>query len=171
MISSIPDQDQKTQLLDALQTGQIYLVKAQRESGFILCHRFYAEVIGDGALVGGVMDLDCQRLIPLGQASLVYPESYQERQSGYQIRQDWIELTQGLIQSEVPLQRARNVITMLERNFSSESIAEISDEVLGQIAGVLAKTSAIARQKSTPQPRPSPRKTDPSVTAKPVQVF
>lgn len=146
--TSMSQEDQKTKLLETLKTGQTYLVKAPTGHGFLLCHRFHTEVIGDGALVGGAIDLNCQRLIPLGEPSLVHPESREERFSGYRVRESWIELTQRLIETDVPLRRARNILGMLESNFDREAITGITDEILASIAGVLPKTIAIARQRA-----------------------
>lgn len=142
---------QSTQILAQLKSGQIFRVKGGGGTAMIICHRHHAELAGPGAVVGGAFDLDCCRLIPIGNVSLVYAESRAERQQGYAIRQKWLGFTQKAMDSSVPLQRARHILILLERYFGAEKVSSLPDEVLAQLVGVLPKTLAMARRVNHPQ--------------------
>ena len=142
---------QSTQILSQLKSGQIFRVKGGGGTAMIICHRHHAELAGPGAAVGSGFDLDCCRLIPIGNVSLVYAESRAERQQGYAIRQKWLGLTQKAMDSSVPLQRARNILILLEKYFGAETVSSLPDEVLAQLVGVLPKTLGMARRDNQPQ--------------------
>jgi len=143
---------QPTQILAQLRSGQILCVKGGRGSALIICHRHYAELAGSGAAVGGSFDIDCGRIIPIGNVSLVYPESRAERQKAYVMRQQWIGFTQKAMESSVPLQRAKNLLFLLCKYFDPEMIKRLPDEVLAQMVGVLPKTMRMARVWTPLQP-------------------
>ncbi|HBB34327.1 MAG TPA: hypothetical protein DDZ80_13590 [Cyanobacteria bacterium UBA8803] len=142
---------QPTDILTQLQTGQLLRVNGDRGNAIIICHRHHAELAGPGAVVGGPFDLDCNRVIPIGNISLVYPESRRDRQKGYVLRQRWILFTQHAMQSYVPLQRAKTMLILLHKYFDSEVIDQLPDEVIAQLVGVLPKTVEMLRQSWQPQ--------------------
>ncbi|MGK7926836.1 MAG: hypothetical protein AB4290_16615 [Spirulina sp.] len=147
-----------TQVLNNLRSGQLFFVKANKGGGVIVCHPHHAEILGPGAAVGGMLDLDCHRLIPLGKVALTYPESLGQRQESFLIRQKWIGSAQKAIKHPVPLKRAYLMVMMMEKYFGRKTIAELSDEILANIVGVLPNTMAMARQQrkhslSVPQQR------------------
>jgi hypothetical protein len=137
---------QPTEILSQLQTGQLLRVKGCRSSGLIICHRHHSELAGPGAAVGGVFDLKCSRVIPIGRVSIVYPETYPERRQAYVLRQRWMLFTQKAMESWVPLQRAKRLLLMLDQYFDPQLIDELPDEVLAQLIGVLPKTIGMMRQ-------------------------
>lgn len=135
-----------TEILTQLQTGQLLKVNGKRGSAIIICHRHHGEIAGPGAVVGGAFDMDCSRVIPIGNISLVYPESRSERQKGYVLRQRWILFTQHAMKSYVPLQRAQTMLILLHKYFDSQLIDQLPDEVIAQLVGVLPKTISMVRQ-------------------------
>ncbi len=137
---------QPTEILNQLQSGQLLRVKGCSGNAIIICHRHHAELAGPGAAVGSSFDIDCRRVIPIGNISLVYPESRTERQKAYTRRQQWILFSQQAMKSCVPLQRANNLLILLDKYFDPQIIDPLSDEVLAQLVGVLPKTISMARQ-------------------------
>ncbi|TVQ64699.1 MAG: hypothetical protein EA366_00880 [Spirulina sp. DLM2.Bin59] len=131
----------------------------------IICHPHYAEVVGPGALVGGVVDLDCARLIPLGNAALTYPENFERKRRAFHARSQWIEATGKAVDCPVPLKRARRIVVMMRQYFGPRAIAEIPDEVLGNIVGVFPQTIAMARQSLRRSQRPAPPAPRPMATS------
>ncbi len=142
---------QPTKILAQLQSGQLLRVSGHRGNAIIICHRHHAEIAGLGAAVGGVFDLDCGRVIPIGRIGLVYPESFSERQKAYIQRQRWILFTHKAMESWVPLQRAKNILILLHKYFDPYIIEQLPDEVIAQLVGVLPKTIGMVRQSFKPQ--------------------
>lgn len=142
---------QSTEILTNLHSGQILRVYGRRGSALIICHTHHAELAGPGAAVGSLLDLDCRRVIPLGRPALVYPQTREERQKAFAIRQQWICFTQKAMESYVPLQRSRAILFMLERYFAPEIVNQIPDDIVSQLVGVLPKTIKMARRATKPQ--------------------
>jgi len=134
------------QVLTQLNSGQLLKIDSHCRGGIILCKRHHAEFAGYGAAVGGSCDVDCNRVIPVGDVRLIYPESYQERQKAFTMRQRWFRFTQKAMESSVPLQKAQMILVMLEKYFGREAVNSISDDILCQLIGVLPKTVSMARQ-------------------------
>lgn len=137
---------QPTEILSRLKSGQRLRVNGCRGNAIIICHRHHSELAGPGAAVGGVFDLECDRVIPIGKVSIVYPQSRSERQKSYILRQKWILFTQKAMESYVPLQRAKNLLVLLEKYFEPQLIDPLSDEILARLVGVLPKTIGVVRQ-------------------------
>lgn len=137
---------QPTEILNQLQSGQLMRVSGNRGNAIIICHRYHAELAGPGAAVGGAFDIDCRRVIPIGNISIVYPESRSERQQAYSLRQKWLLFSQHAMKSCVPLQRANNILVLLYKYFDPKIIEQLPDEVIAQLVGVFPKTVGIVRQ-------------------------
>jgi hypothetical protein len=148
---------QPTDILAQLQSGQLLRVSGCRGNAIIICHRHHAELAGPGAAVGGVFDLNCSRVIPVGNISLVYPESRSERHKAYTLRQRWMLFTLHAMKSQVPLQRATNFLCLLHKYFDSQRVEQLPDEVLAQLVGVLPKTISMVRQTHNFQPDSVPQ--------------
>jgi hypothetical protein len=136
---------QPTEILSQLQTGQLLRVKGSQGSALIICHPHHSELAGPGAAVGGVLDVECTRVIPIGKVSIVYPETRIERQNAYAVRQQWILFTHKAMESWVPLQRAKRLLILLYQYFDAQLIDELPDEVLARLVGVLPKTIGMVR--------------------------
>ncbi|MGA9378045.1 MAG: hypothetical protein WBV73_04675 [Phormidium sp.] len=134
------------QVLTQLNSGQILKIDSRCRGGVILCKPHHAELAGYGAAVGGSCDIDCNRVIPIGDVSIIHPESFPERQKAFIMRQRWFHFTQKAMESYVPLQRAYMTLVMLEKYFSTEAVNSIQDDILCQLIGVLPKTVIMARQ-------------------------
>ncbi|XWK90722.1 MAG: hypothetical protein U7127_11925 [Phormidium sp.] len=137
------------QVLTQLNSGQILKIDSRCRGGIILCKRHHAEFAGYGAAVGGSCDIDCNRVIPIGEVRLIHPESFPERQKAFTMRQRWFRFTQKAMESSVPLQRAYMILVMLEKYFGTEAVSSISDDILSGLIGVLPKTVSMARQYKT----------------------
>ena len=142
-------QDQETEnakeILEQLHSGKLLIVNSRRRNGLILYKPYHSEFAGPGAAVGGMLDLDCQQAIPVGNFSLVTPDSYEARQTGYRTRRQWVMLTKQLTDKPDPLERAERLITQFEAFFDAQVVAQIPDEVLAPLVGVLPITIAQAR--------------------------
>jgi hypothetical protein len=134
------------QLLDYIRSGQVWTVNSRQRNGVILCKPFHTEFAGPGAAIGGYLDPDCQRVIPMGKLSLVRATSHQERQNAYLIRRQWIKLTQQVTDKSAPLQRAQLILNQFENYFDQETIARIPDEAFALMVGVLPYTIRMARR-------------------------
>ena len=124
--------------------NELLIVSSRRRNGLILFKRYHAEFAGPGAAVGGLIDRDCQRVLPVGNLSLISPESSEERQRAYLIRRQWVRLTIEIIDNLTPLQRAQRILKS-EGFFESEIIAQLPDEALAFLVGVLPETIRKAR--------------------------
>lgn len=128
----------------------LLVVNSRRRNGLILFKRYHAEFAGPGAAVGGIIDRDCQLALPLGNFSLLRPESSDDRQRAYALRRQWIRLTaQITTNNPVPLQRAQLILNQFEYYFDPKIIAQIPDEALALLIGVLPQTIRKARSAET----------------------
>ncbi|MBD2020333.1 hypothetical protein H6F43_09055 [Leptolyngbya sp. FACHB-36] len=134
------------EILAQLSSGQLLMVNSRRRNGLIIYKRFHAEFAGPGAAVGSFFDVDCQRVIPVGDLSLVHPETQEERQKAYLIRRQWIRLTQQFTDNPVPLQRAQMILNQFENYFSQDTIAQLPDEAFALLVGVLPQTIRMLRR-------------------------
>src|SRR4028118_859335 len=137
---------QASAILSQLHDKQLLVVNSRRRNGLILYKRYHAEFAGPGAAVGGLFDLDCERVLPVGNLSLISPESSVERQRAYLIRRQWVRLTIEITDNPVPLQRAQKIINQFEGFFEAELIAQLPDTALALLVGVLPQTIKLARQ-------------------------
>ncbi len=134
-------------LIDELiPNNELLLVNPRRRGGLIIFKRYHAEFAGPGAAVGGQFDLDCQEVLPVGNLSLIPPESADERQRAYLIRRQWIRLTKEITENHDPLQRARRILEQFEGFFNSETVNQIPDEALALLVGVFPHTIRIWRR-------------------------
>lgn len=133
-------------IMAQLNSGQLLMVNSRRRNGLIIYKRFHAEFAGPGAAVGSFFDVDCKRIVPVGDLSLIQPENQEERQKAYLIRRQWIRLTQQLTDNPVPLQRAQMILNQFENYFGAETVAELPDEAFALLVGVLPQTIAMMRR-------------------------
>jgi hypothetical protein len=133
-------------ILARLHSGQLWMVNSRRRNGLILCKAFHAEFAGPGAAVGGFFDSDCHGVIPVGNLSLLHPDTHEERQKAYLIRRQWIRLTQQFTDQSMPVQRAQMILNQFENYFDQETIARIPDDAFAQLVGVLPFSVRLARR-------------------------
>lgn len=133
--------DQSLRILRQLHNKQLLIVNRHARNGLILYKRYHAEFAGPGAAVGGIFDGDCQKVLPVGNLSLISPESAEDRRQAYLIRRQWVRLTLQITQDNpVPLQRAQKILNQFEGFFDFEKIAKIPDEAFALLVGVLPHT-------------------------------
>jgi hypothetical protein len=139
---------QASDILKQLHDRQLLIVNTRRRNGLILYKRFHAEFAGPGSAVGGLFDLDCQQVLPVGNLSLVSPESADERQRAYLIRRQWVRLTREITDNPVPLQRAQKILDQFEGFFDAETIVKLPDDAFALLVGVLPDTIRRVRNKA-----------------------
>ncbi|MCL1467909.1 hypothetical protein [Argonema galeatum] len=135
-----------SEIIAQLHSGKLLVVSRNKRNGLILFKSYHAEFAGPGAGVGSTFDMDCQRAVAVGNFSLVVPESYEERQTAYKTRRQWIMLTKQLTDRSDPLERAEKLLAQFEAFFDSQTVANLPDDVLAYLVGVLPQTIALARR-------------------------
>jgi hypothetical protein len=141
-----PEFSDSLDILEHLRSGQLLMVNSRRRNGLILLKQFHAEFAGPGAAVGSFFDEDCQRVISVGNLSLLFPTSHEERQTAYKIRRQWIRLTEQFTGKPEGLQRAQGILNQFETYFDQETVSRIPDEAFAMLVGVLPHTVRMARR-------------------------
>jgi hypothetical protein len=134
------------QPIELLKSGQLLAVTDSLSAGVILQKPYFAEFVGPGAAVGGMFDIECVTLYALGEGEFTAPATLEERQQAFRRRIEDIEMMQQLCESDVPLQRATNVLKLLCDRFGTDEIRSIPNDVLAKLAGVLPGTIQMAWQ-------------------------
>ena len=146
---TIPDGTEQyngAKILKLIHGGKIFMVNSRRKNGLILFKEYYAEFAGPGAAIGGDYDSDCQGVLPIGNLSLLTPESHEDRQKAYLIRRQWIRLIKQITESPVAKQRVQKILDQFDVFFPAEIVAYIPDEAFAMLVGVLTQTVTIARR-------------------------
>jgi hypothetical protein len=128
------------EILKQIQNQQLWIVNTKRRNGLILYKRHHAEFAGPGSAIGGLFDLDCQRVLPVGNLSLLSAESADDKQRAYLIRRQWVRLTREITDNPMPRQRAQKILNQFEGFFDSETIAKVPDDAFALLVGVLPNT-------------------------------
>jgi hypothetical protein len=139
------EQSYGSDLLTMLHSGQVFLVNSRRRNGLILFKRYHAEFAGPGAAVGGDYDRDCLAALPIGNLSLLTPETHEERQKAYLIRRQWIRLIKQITENSVPAQRVQKILDQFEQYFPPEMVSRLSNDAFALLVGVLPQTVGIVR--------------------------
>jgi len=127
-------------ILEQLQQQQLMIVNPRRRNGLILYKSYHAEFAGPGSIVGGVGDLACREVLPVGDLDLLVPAAADDRQRGYLTRRQWIQLTRRITEQAQPEQRAKMILEQFEHYFDAKAIARIPDEAFSLLVGVLPRT-------------------------------
>ncbi|MBE9205238.1 hypothetical protein IQ244_01560 [Nostoc sp. LEGE 06077] len=133
-------------ILPLLHSGKVFIVNSRKRNGLILFKRYHAEFAGPGAAVGGDYDSDCQMALPIGNLSLLSPESYEERQKAYLIRRQWIRLIKQITENPVPQQRVQKILDQFDQYFPSEMVADLPDAAFALLVGVFPQTVGTVRR-------------------------
>lgn len=147
-IKKEPEDQNAPELLKLLHSGQVLMVNSRRRNGLILFKGYHAEFAGPGAAVGSFYDRDCEWALPVGNLSLLSPESNEDRQKAYLIRRQWIRLTKQITEKPVPQQRAQKILEQFEQYFETETVAQLPDEAFALLVGVLPQTVRMVRRAS-----------------------
>lgn len=129
------ERSHSTDILASLHSGKVLIVNSRKRNGLIVGKRYHAEFAGPGAVVGGDYDRDCQFVIPIGNLSLLAPESHEELQKAYLIRRQWIRLIKQITENPVPVQRVQKILwfdfahhkEQFAQYFPAEMVADLPD--------------------------------------------
>lgn len=142
----LPDSSNPSEILSYLRSGHLLVVNSRRKNGLILFKNYHAEFAGPGSVVGGVIDEECQQVLPVGNLALLQPQDCKERQNAYLIRRQWIRLAYELTEKPLPLQRAQLILNQFETYFDQDTILRVSDDAFAMLVGVLPCTIRMARR-------------------------
>ena len=134
------EQTKHTEILEQLQQQKLLIVNPRRRNGLILYKSYSAEFAGPGSIVGGVGDIGCRAVLPVGDLELLVPATADDRQRGYLTRRQWIQLTRKITEQEQPEKRAKMILDQFEHYFDAKAIAKIPDEAFSLLVGVLPQT-------------------------------
>jgi len=139
------NQDLKTEnqaddVVKKIDDGQLWVVNSRRRNGLIVVREFHAEFAGPGAAVGGSLDEDVVKVIPIGNLSLLEPDSHEAHQNAIKIRLQWIRLTQNFTDQPEPNDRARMILEQFKTYFDQATVDLVPDEAFAMLVGVLPQT-------------------------------
>ncbi|MGF1482343.1 MAG: hypothetical protein ACFB4I_23170 [Cyanophyceae cyanobacterium] len=141
-----PPQNQHSLILNQLSSGSLLIVNPRRKNGLILFKQYHAEFAGPGAVVGSNFDDDVTKILPVGNLSLIEPQTSKDRINAYLIRRQWIRLTKQITDNPVPLQRAQVILNQFEHWFDDQTASQIPDEAYALLIGVLPQTIKEVRE-------------------------
>ena len=128
-------------VVEKLDSGQFWVVNSRRRNGLIVLREFHAEFAGPGAAVGGDLDnSDITGIIPIGNLSLLSPESHEAHQNAIKIRLQWIRLTQNFTDQPCPDDRARMILEQFKTYFDQATVDLVPDQAFALLVGVLPRT-------------------------------
>ena len=127
-------------LLKKINRGDLLVVNSRRRNGLIIFREFYAEFAGPGAAVGGDFDQGCQKIIPLGNLSLIEPQDHEDHQKALKIRLQWIRLTQNFTDQPRSVDRAQMILDQFKTYFDKSTIDNVPNEAFALMVGVLPQT-------------------------------
>ncbi len=128
------------EVVEKLESGQLWVVNGRRRNGLIVLREFHAEFAGPGAAVGGDLDQDIVKIIPIGNLSLLEPDSHEAHQNAIKIRLQWIRLTQNFTDQPSPDDRARMILEQFKTYFDQTTVDSVPDEAFALLVGVLPQT-------------------------------
>lgn len=136
----------EAEITNKLISGELLVVNPRRKNGLILIKKYYAELAGPGAIVGGCFDRDLKTVIPVENLSLIKPQTPEEKHKAYLIRRQWVRLVQQFTNNPVAEERAQVILNQFEHWFGHETTVNLPDEAFALLVGVLPSTVKQARQ-------------------------
>ena len=128
-------------VVEKLDSGKLWVVNSRRRNGLIVLREFHAEFAGPGAAVGGDLDSnDIVGIIPIGNLSLLSPDSHEAHQNAIKIRLQWIRLTQNFTDQPQPDDRARMILEQFKTYFDQATVDLVPDQAFAMLVGVLPRT-------------------------------
>ena len=128
------------EVVEKMDSGRLWVVNSRRRNGLIVLRKFHAEFAGPGAAVGGDLDEDIVKVIPIGNLSLLAPDSHEAHQSAIKIRLQWIRLTQNFTDQPNPDDRARMILEQFKTYFDQVTVDRVPDVAFALLVGVLPQT-------------------------------
>jgi len=132
--------------LQQIQAGQAFIVNSHRRNGVLLMKPYHTEFAGPGAIIGGPLDLDCQKLLPVGRLSLLVPSSTADYHRACLIRRQWIILIHQITSNPDPQERIRLLMNQFENYFDLDKLASVPDDAFARLVGVFPQTIVQFRQ-------------------------
>lgn len=123
-----------------MKSGRLMVVNSRRRNGLIVLREFHAEFAGPGAAIGGGLDDGVIGVIPIGDLSLIEPESQEDQQNAIKIRLQWIRLTQNFTDQPSPDDRARMILEQFKTYFDQDTVDTVPDEAFALLVGVFPQT-------------------------------
>ncbi|MGD1865252.1 MAG: hypothetical protein ACFB0D_11910 [Phormidesmis sp.] len=133
-------ENQADDVVEKIDSGQLWVVNSRRRNGLIVVREFHAEFAGPGAAVGGSLDENVVKVIPIGNLSLLEPDSHEAHQNAIKIRLQWIRLTQNFTDQPEPNDRARMILEQFKTYFDQATVDLVPDEAFAMLVGVLPQT-------------------------------
>jgi hypothetical protein len=128
-----------------LRQKKFAIVNPRRKNGLIIYKPYHAEFAGPGAAIGSEFDADAIDVLPVGNLSLIAPQSSKEKINAYLIRRQWVRLTKQITDNPIAIGRAQVILNQFENWFDSQTAAALPDEAFALIVGVLPQTIRKAR--------------------------
>ncbi len=128
------------EVVEKMDSGRLWVVNSRRRNGLIVLREFHAEFAGPGAAVGGDLDKDIVKVIPIGNLSLLAPDSHEAHQNAIKIRLQWIRLTQNFTDQPNPEDRARMILEQFKTYFDRMTVDRVPDMAFAMLVGVLPQT-------------------------------
>lgn len=145
-VPTFPNHSSKNdKILAQLRGSRPWVINSRRRNGLILHKRYYTEFAGPGAAVGGGFDADCLDVIPLGNLSLLKPDTLEEQQKALRIRLQWVRLTQNFTDKPIALDRAQMILEQFKSYFDQDIVDQVPDEAFAMLVGVFPQTIRRAR--------------------------
>lgn len=136
---------QEMEITEKLRRGELWIVNPRRKNGLILIKKYHGEFAGPGSVVGSCFDQDLEKVISVGNLSLIEPKTLQEKQKGYLIRRQWVRLTKQITDNPIAEERAQVILNQFEHWFDSETAANLPDQAFALLVGILPQTVRKAR--------------------------
>ena len=128
------------EVVSKMKSGRLMVVNSRRRNGLIVLREFHAEFAGPGAAIGGGLDDGVVDVIPIGDLSLLEPESHEDHQNAIKIRLQWIRLTQNFTDQPSPDDRARMILEQFKTYFDQNTVDTVPNEAFALLVGVFPQT-------------------------------
>ncbi len=138
--ASVNQNLQVDEVVEKMDSGRLWVVNSRRRNGLIVLREFHAEFAGPGAAVGGDLDEGIVKVIPIGNLSLLEPDSHEAHQNAIKIRLQWIRLTQNFTDQPSPDDRARMILEQFKTYFDQATVDRVPDDAFALLVGVLPQT-------------------------------
>lgn len=148
MDSSISQHVASNALEGILPFRRLLAVGETKRGGLILCKPHYAEFAGPGAAIACLTVPEYSFIIAIGAPELVEITNPSDRQRAYSRRIQWVRWLQKIVSHPDSVQRAEKLFLGFEEFFTGEVVAQIPDEILALLAGVLPQTIAAVRSQN-----------------------
>jgi hypothetical protein len=142
---------------------RLFVVGESKRSGLILCKSHYAEFAGPGAAIACPIEQGYESVLALGSPEIVEVSTYGDRQKAYSRRIQWLRWVNKIVAHPDPIQRTEKLFTGFKEFFGEQLLADIPNDVMALLAGVLPQTITQVRSQNPPHtPTPHSEQDSPS---------